>query len=314
VLTGSGYLFEDYYYTEPGDDVACPNFLPIGDNKHLLLFFSHKRSAQYYIGTYNMEKHRFIPENHGRMNYGPAKRGSLHAPSAFIDQNGRCIAIWNIIENRPQEGWDEIMSLPRHLSLNTDTSSRHYNLNPLLINPIDEMKSLRFEPVTIGDMTIPANGEQVLSNVNGKAMELEVEIDPMKAREVGLNILRSPDGREQTTITLFMQGWIRNSNMRDLAIDVSRASLDPTVDSRSPEIGPLYLKEGEPLRLRIFIDRSVVEVFANGRQCLTLRTYPSLEESKGVSVFSRGSDAKLVSLTAYQMRSIWPELKAMEGE
>jgi beta-fructofuranosidase len=66
--------------------------------------------------------------------------------------------------------------------------------------------------------------------------------------------------------------------------------------------------------LRVFIDRSVVEVFANGRQCLTLRTYPSLEESKGVSVFARGSEAKLVSLTAHQMRSIWPELKAKEGE
>ena len=83
--------------------------------------------------------------------------------------------------------------------------------------------------------------------------------------------------------------------------------------SRTPEIGPLYLEEGQPLHLRVFIDRSIVEVFANGRQCLTLRAYPSRQDSKGVSVFSRGGEATLVSLNAYQMRSVWPDLKDQEG-
>ena len=64
----------------------------------------------------------------------------------------------------------------------------------------------------------------------------------------------------------------------------------------------------------MFIDRSVIEVFANDRQCLTLRTYPSRQDSTGVAVFARGSDARLVSLNAWQMRSIWPELKDREGK
>ena len=89
--------------------------------------------------------------------------------------------------------------------------------------------------------------------------------------------------------------------------------LSPEVASRTPEIGPLYLEDGEPLRLRVFIDRSIIEVFANGRQCLTLRAYPVRPDSTGVSVFARGSEAGLVSLTAYQMKTIWPELKAKEG-
>ena len=85
------------------------------------------------------------------------------------------------------------------------------------------------------------------------------------------------------------------------------------IAGRTPEIAPLDLKDGEPLRLRIFIDRSIVEVFANGRQCLTLRTYPTLKDSTGVSVFARGGGAKLVSLVAHQMKSVWPELKSQEG-
>ena len=85
------------------------------------------------------------------------------------------------------------------------------------------------------------------------------------------------------------------------------------VYARTAEIGPLDLR-GEPLRLRIFVDRSLIEAFANGRQCLTVRVYPTLEDSRGVSVFARGSGARLASLDAWQMRSIWPELAHLEGE
>ena len=65
--------------------------------------------------------------------------------------------------------------------------------------------------------------------------------------------------------------------------------MNPDVFARTPEIGPIKMAQGEPLRLRIFVDRSIVEVFANDRQCLTLRTYPEREDSIGVSVFARGS-------------------------
>ena len=304
-----GMLFEDCEFTEPGDDCACPNFLPIGDDKYLLLSFSHKRCPMYFIGSYDRERRRFLPDDHGCMSYGPGKRGSLHAPSAFVDSRGRCIAIFNIFENRPHQGWEEIMSLPRQLSLNDDVL-----LNPLRIEPVAGQGKLRFAPVQFQDVTIPANGEEVLTGLNGKAMELQVFIDPMDAREVGLHLLRSPNGEEQTIITLYMHGWERAPRMRELAIDVSRASLDPRVKSRSPEIGPLCLNDGDELRLRVFIDRSVIEVFANGRQCLTLRTYPSREDSNGVAVFARGSEAKLTFLRAWQMHSIWPELKAKEGQ
>ena len=62
--------------------------------------------------------------------------------------------------------------------------------------------------------------------------------------------------------------------------------------------------------MRVFIDRSVIEVFANDRQCLTVRVYPEREDSRGVSLFARGGGAKLASLECWRMRSIWPELEA----
>ena len=45
---------------------------------------------------------------------------------------------------------------------------------------------------------------------------------------------------------------------------------------------PFELGEGETLRLHIFLYRSVLEVFANGRQCLTQRIYPTRADSLGL--------------------------------
>ncbi len=311
-----GFLFEDGYFTDPGTDCACNNILPVGKDKRLLLFFSHNQGPKYYIGTFDRKKVRFTIENHGRMNYGPVARGSLHAPSGFVAPDKRCIAMWNIMECWAQDDHmgirGGIISLPRQLSLNEDSSKV---LHPLRIEPIKELKKLRFDPVKVRNVAIPANSEKILRGVKGRAMELEAVIDPGNAREVGLRILRSSDGTEQTTVSLLMHAWAWpwRSDKRELMIDVSQASLGSKAASRSPEVGPLFLKDGELLRLRIFVDRSVVEAFANGRQCLTLRAYPTRQDSTGVSVFARGGKARLVSLNAYQMKSIWPELKSQAG-
>jgi beta-fructofuranosidase len=60
------------------------------------------------------------------------------------------------------------------------------------------------------------------------------------------------------------------------------------------------------LRLRVFVDRSVVEVFVNERQYLAMRVYPGRKDSLGVSLRAQGQDAVLKRLEAWQMKSIWP--------
>ncbi|MHB0858791.1 MAG: GH32 C-terminal domain-containing protein, partial [Anaerolineae bacterium] len=64
---------------------------------------------------------------------------------------------------------------------------------------------------------------------------------------------------------------------------------------------PLTLAPGEPLRLRIFVDRSVIEVFANDRQAIMRRVYPTRSDSVGVALFARGGDAMASSVHAWDM-------------
>ena len=67
------------------------------------------------------------------------------------------------------------------------------------------------------------------------------------------------------------------------------------------EAAPFALKPGEPLVLRVFVDRSVVEVFANERQAITRRIYPARPDSLGVAVFATGGAAQVKSVKEWQM-------------
>ena len=90
-----------------------------------------------------------------------------------------------------------------------------------------------------------------------------------------------------------------------LSIDSSYSSILPGVLSRAPETTPIALDPDEPLKLRIFIDKSVVEVFVNDKACVAVRVYPGLADSVGVSLRAQGSEAKLVSFDAWNMRNIY---------
>ena len=90
-----------------------------------------------------------------------------------------------------------------------------------------------------------------------------------------------------------------------ISIDNTRSSILPDVRSRPPETAPVVMDKNEPLKLRVFIDKSVVEVFVNGKQCVALRVYPGREDSVGVSLRAQGQEAQLRSLDAWQMKNIY---------
>jgi beta-fructofuranosidase len=300
-----GVFVADGFFTDRGEDGAVPYLLPLGD-QHLLLFASHRRGAQYYLGDYDRSQDRFRIRRHGRFNYGPIGVGSLHAPSAFIDPQERCLAIFNVKEGRPAPEWCDVMTLPRVLSLEADGT--------LGVRPVAEIDSLRASPRSAASRELPANTEVVLDTAGGTTVEIAAEVDLGTAREVCLSVLRSPDGAERTDIRLYQRterdwfGVYGSQRPCLLAIDVSRSSLREDVQARPPEAGPLLLAEGEPLRLRVFVDRSIVEVFANDRQCLTLRAYPSRTDSTGFALRAQGAAARLQSFQVWDMQTAAPNL------
>jgi beta-fructofuranosidase len=160
-------------------------------------------------------------------------------------------------------------------------------------------------------MSLPAGREIVLKNTAGNAIEIQAEIEPRNASEVCLTVLRSPGREETTDIRFRRKGYVEadasgRSVTRDaIVIDPTRASLHRDVQRRPPEIAPFELTKGEMLKLRVFVDRSIVEVFAGNRQCVALRVYPQRPDSVGVSISAQNADASLRRLDAWQMKSVY---------
>ncbi|MDD9987130.1 MAG: GH32 C-terminal domain-containing protein [Spirochaetaceae bacterium] len=187
------------------------------------------------------------------------------------------------------------------------------------MEPAGDIASLRGRHARVGPTTLPANRDVVLEEVSGTSLEIAAVIDPQDAPTVEIDVLRSPRREEHTRISFYRRRGFRNRERysggdRDknlaatdslITLDNARSSESPDVLSRAPETAPVYVGPDELLELRIFVDRSVVEVFANGRQCVALRVYPGREDSAGVSLRACGSEAVLRSLDAWQMGSIY---------
>ncbi|MEI8224920.1 MAG: glycoside hydrolase family 32 protein [Bacteroidota bacterium] len=317
---------EDDRFTLIGDDYACPYFWPIGD-RYILPFFSHMSGGQYLLGDYDTERDKFIVTQGAKFNFGPSTPSGVHAPSATPDGKGGVIIIFNMNPGKPTGEWNQIFTLPRRLTL--------VGKNEIGQEPAGDIESLRGEYQKVVPVKLPANKELIFKNIKGNAMEINLEIDPMDAPVISLNVLRSPGKEEYTQINFFRErgmpggrdyrvGQIARVQGLDepqpaptvspaaplvreslISIESSFSSLHPDVRPRGPETGSFVLDKDETLKLRIFIDKSVVEVFANGKQCVAVRVYPSRDDSIGFSIRSQGQESELKSLEAWQMNSIY---------
>jgi len=69
---------------------------------------------------------------------------------------------------------------------------------------------------------------------------------------------------------------------------------------------PFELKPGEDLTLRVFIDKNLVEVFANDRQA-AVAACVFAPENLGITLFSKGSDVTARQVKGWKMKSSYTD-------
>ncbi len=265
------------------EDVSCPDLFELG-GKHVLLCISHRLGCRYYVGEWRDEQ--FHPESHARMSWVD---NSFFAPESLVDDRGRRI-MWAWILDEPlfgaraKHGWSGTLSLPRVLTLGDDGLLR--------MDVPEEIEALRYGEVRKGPFVVPADEELRIAEVDGNSLELQVEMESAAASEYGLKVCSSPDGQEGTSISY-------DAEEERLKVDTRRSGPEDT--PKAVEAAPLELKPGERLKLRVFVDKSVIEVFANGRQAIARRIYPSRPDSIGTSLFADGGDARVHTLGAWHL-------------
>jgi hypothetical protein len=109
-------------------------------------------------------------------------------------------------------------------------------------------------------------------------------------------VRRSADDVEGTLLYYDMGAGMFN-------VDRNRSSLDP--DTRKGIHGGLLeIGRNRKLRLHIYVDRSLVEAYAQGRKSITTRVYPTLPDSVGVQVWANGR-VKVKSMDIWTLNSAY---------
>jgi beta-fructofuranosidase len=184
--------------------------------------------------------------------------------------------------------WSGVQSIPRVLTLLDDSR--------LSFEPVKEIQHLRRQHYHAENLTL-ADALPYRSDVEGNQLEILLECQPGDAEEIGVVLAQSPGGEEHTRIVF-------NRENGELYVDRRCSNARGDVDLET-QYAALALRSGEGLKLHIFFDRSVIEIYANDRVCLTSRIYPTRADSRGVSFFARGGSVTLRSVDVWKLASAW---------
>ena len=256
-----------------GNMWECPNFFPIED-KHVLVVAPYN-TLQYAIGSYKDD--RFERQTAWRPLCLSDNR-AFYASHTQLDAQGRRV-VWGWIAGPGSAGhpWNGMITLPRVVTLGND--------NRLAVAPLPELAQLRGAHVAFPDVQLEKDTPHVLENAAGDAIEIDLTFNVGTSQAVGLDVLCSPDGEEKTRI-LF----------DNYALTLAAGD----------QKGSFQLLPGETqLRLQVYVDKSVVEVFANGRENIICRAYPARSDSKHVRLFSTGDHAEVPQVDVWQLDGIW---------
>ncbi|MEO8483790.1 MAG: glycoside hydrolase family 32 protein [Acidobacteriota bacterium] len=186
--------------------------------------------------------------------------------------------------------WRGQQSEPRELTLRT------VNGQPELFQvPLRELSTLR-TGTPFRETNQAVTGERSLT-ATGTLLDIEAAFRPQGASKFGVKVLTGANG-DETVIGYDVAA-------RRLFIDRTKSG---TAAAQVPGFfgvhsAPLSLRAGT-LNLRILVDNSIVEVFAeDGERVLTDLVYPSAG-SNGVKIFAEGGTA-LGTITVHPMRSTW---------
>ncbi|XP_020083720.1 beta-fructofuranosidase 1-like [Ananas comosus] len=323
VSTGSGEGLDTS--TEPGPGVKHVLKASLDDDKH----------DYYAIGTYESEGDTWTPDDEGS-DVGIGLRydyGKYYASKTFYDPVKKRRVLWGWSGETDSEetdllkGWASVQTIPRTVLYDAKTGMN------LLQWPVDEVNSLRCGSTNFSSISI-SPGSVIPLHVN-KASQLDIlvefEIDPSALTSTveadveyncstsggaagqgalgpfGLLVLADKNLTEQTAVYFYVARKVDGGLRTFFCQDELRSSLANDIVKRVYG-SSVPMLDGESLSVRILVDHSIVESFAQeGRTCITSRLYPTkaIWDAAKVFLFNNATNARVTakSITIWEMNS-----------
>jgi beta-fructofuranosidase len=293
-----------------------PNMTDMGNGKWLFTCTPLNTGAGVrtlcWVGSVGLDG-KFVPDNAApqflEMN-GISKDGyGLLSPTIY-QKDGKTLLLGIVPDKlagsvNAEMGWAHNYSLPREISLANDGS--------LVQKPYSGLTGMRTE--TKVERTLQLNGTESLAPVSGRQVELLGEFT-VGGGEMGFRFLKKGDKGASLTY---------NSDNGMLTLDLT--ALDRTANDNGVYNGvyavalPKKVTVGQVLKLHVFLDGSIADIFVNDTCAYSVRLFPTNAEQTEAEVFATNNTTAKVSawlLDAQQKQSdaigsIWNDNRSLKN-
>jgi fructan beta-fructosidase len=249
----------------------CPDFfeLPEDGDTSKKKWVLTAASSEYMIGSFDGTT--FRPETSKL----PGHRGSgFYAAQTISDipaKDGRRIQIGWLQTTTPGMPFNQSMTIPLELKLiGTAEGPR------LFWNPVIELESLRIRSWILAPATLKPESATLLADVKAELVELRAKFEPDQESEVTFNVRGATIGYD--------------ANKQELIVNNHHA--------------PAPLRGGVQ-QLRIFCDRTALEVFASGGLTYVPMPFAPNAGDRSLNVKVKGGNTRIKSLEVYELKSAW---------
>lgn len=169
-------------------------------------------------------------------------------------------------------GWAHNYSLPRELSLSADKKS-------LVQKPYAGLTGMRSTEGNYSAENVALNNSaQALGNVKGRQIEFIGEFTVDNSAEQGFRFLKN--GNNYASLS-YKDG--------KLTFDISNMQKVANVSNYDKYVSDLNLSNGDKLKLHVYLDGSIADVFVNDKDAFSVRLFPTDANAVEVEAFSTGN-------------------------
>jgi beta-fructofuranosidase len=278
---GDGYMWEcpDLFRLD-GRDVLLysPQGMPAHGYERLNKFHTGYRVGQ-IDSQWQFSGGPFIELDNGH---------DFYAAQTLVAADGRRLVwawldMWESPTPTTAHHWRGMLGLPRELEVRDER---------LCVHPARELTGLR-NALLPGTPWWSEAGTRWVTEVQGDLLEIDVHLDLLDCLEghLGVALRCSADGKEQTLLYY-------DASLKRLILD-----RDPSGSHVSGQRSVAIDSKQGQLELRVFLDRSSIEVFdKNGNFTLSSRLYPKTD-SLGVKLIANGTGGRVCIANAWTLAS-----------